>query len=180
MLPVWIMRHIVTAVLEREGLVPFLSILRQNIWKAHTFSSEIEFTEPKLWLVLKLFQSTQKLRDALQGWRGANQLPSFENMLFQVSFVSVLQSINISQYLAIYLKLLSVSFNISQSIYQYLSISLNISQYLSIYLNIYQYLSTSINIYQYLGTSIHISQYLLIYLYISQHISISLNISQYL
>ena len=32
----------------------------------------------------------KKLRDALQGWWGANQLQSFENILFQVSFVSVL------------------------------------------------------------------------------------------
>ena len=112
----------------------------------------ILFAPNKLFLFsIKTFV-LQKLRDALQGWRGANQLQVLKHFisgLISVCFVIhqyILIFFNISQYL-------SLSLNISQ----YLTISLNISQYLSLSLNISQYLSISLNISQYISTSPNIS-----------------------
>ena len=76
---------------------------------------------------------TKKLRDALQGWRGANQLHSFENIYHLSQYLSI--SLNISQILSRSLNIYQYQ-SISQNIYQFLSISLNISQYLLISLNI--------------------------------------------
>ena len=52
-------------------------------------NNEKQSQQFEIWLIIGE-HLIKKLRDVLQGWRVANQLQIFENILVQVSFVSFL------------------------------------------------------------------------------------------